>query len=528
MRTSPCFSRCLALLALPALLMTPALAGAPRETGAELIRRAVDPDSPLEGRLDALRRLEFAATADAAAALGPLLDDPAAHLLARRALTGMAEPAAGRALREALARSTDPLRTAGLMESLGLRRDAEAEALVAAKRDDADERVRRAAVRALGQIGTPSALRRLRERPSAAGDREVWEAAVLAAAQSNVGSTAAFDAWSRLRREGLPSSRGAATLALGRLGRLSPTQWAEALQDATPDVRAAAVALAASGIGGGRVPTPQLFDRLDPQTQAQLLEVLGERGPPAGLIALRRGLGSPHLTVRAAAARGLGERGDNDSTDALLSLAFADDSAGAAARGALRVLAVSRIDAALLAQVASGETRDRAWAIELLAARGHRPLLPLLLDARLLEEPKLRAATTEAVRQLAGDADVSALLAFALRLDAAPRGAVSGVVGQVIRRTDDPAGVVRSLDDTLGDAPPAVAAELMPLYALVPGPEPVASLLRRTAPGDRELRLAAVRALGRHGSPEALTALRTLVSDADLGAEARALLERRP
>jgi HEAT repeat protein len=232
--------------------------------------------------------------------------------------------------------------------------------------------------------------------------------------------------------------------------------------------------------------------------------------------------------VRAAAARGLGERGDTDSADALLAVAFNDDAVGAAARMALRLLPTSRVDDALIGRVAAGPVRERAWSVEVLAGRGYRPLVPVLLDTGFLEDPVLRSATMEAWRQLAGEADVPGMLAFALRVDAGLRGAVAAVVGQVVRRADDPAGVVRALDLHLRGATAAVRAEMLPLYALVPGPEAVASLALQAGAGDAEVRRAAVRALARHGSAEALRALHALSADPEVGAEARALLERRP
>ncbi len=107
-------------------------------------------------KCNACRELKTIGTERSVEALSRLLIVPETSHTARIALESMPYPAAGAALRAAAAKATG-LTKAGILDSLGERRDAEATALLAAALQDADPVIVAAAAVALGKIGTPAA-----------------------------------------------------------------------------------------------------------------------------------------------------------------------------------------------------------------------------------------------------------------------------------------------------------------------------------------------------------------------------------
>ena len=102
------------------------------------------------------RKLVMVGTAESVPALAALLPDKDLSHMARYALERIQAPEAGKALRDALPKLGGALKI-GTIGSLGVRRDAESVAALAALLNDSDKAIACAAAAALGIIGTSDA-----------------------------------------------------------------------------------------------------------------------------------------------------------------------------------------------------------------------------------------------------------------------------------------------------------------------------------------------------------------------------------
>ncbi len=108
------------------------------------------------------RKLAIIGTAESVPALAALLPDKDLSHMARYALERIPVPEAGKALRDALAK-TSGAEKAGVIGSLGARRDAASITDLAALVGDSDERIALAAATALGDIGTAESAKALQD-----------------------------------------------------------------------------------------------------------------------------------------------------------------------------------------------------------------------------------------------------------------------------------------------------------------------------------------------------------------------------
>jgi HEAT repeat protein len=113
------------------------------------------------------RTLKTMGTAESVPALAALLPDKDLSHMARYALERIPVPEAAAALRNALPSLTGSLK-AGVIGSLGVRRDEASVPVLAGSLSDADKAVAAAAACALGSIGTPEAGKALRKSAATA------------------------------------------------------------------------------------------------------------------------------------------------------------------------------------------------------------------------------------------------------------------------------------------------------------------------------------------------------------------------
>jgi HEAT repeat protein len=155
----------------------------------------------------ACRMLKTVGTAAATPALEAMLPYPEHSHMARYALESMPCPQAGRALRRALPVLSGPL-LAGVLGSLGARREAESVAAIAPFLGDDDPAAASAAASALGAIGTAEAAAALAAtRPASDAARRAAIDASLACAERLLAAgnkTAAQEIYGRLAGENRP------------------------------------------------------------------------------------------------------------------------------------------------------------------------------------------------------------------------------------------------------------------------------------------------------------------------------------
>jgi hypothetical protein len=163
----------LRMIATGTVLLLASVCSGQEQTWIEVLKS----DAPTAAKAAACRALKTVGSAESVAAIAPLLSDAALSHEARIALEPMPWAEAAAALRNAV-QTTDGVLRAGILDSIGERRDPEAVATAAAVLADDDLRVVTSAALALGKIGTSEAARQLEqayakapaERRAAIGD----------------------------------------------------------------------------------------------------------------------------------------------------------------------------------------------------------------------------------------------------------------------------------------------------------------------------------------------------------------------
>jgi len=173
----------------------------------QLIAILQNADAPLFDKAKACQALAVVGTKEAIPVLAGLLSHPELAHYARFGLEPMPDPAVDDVLRDAAGKLEGKL-LAGVFCSMGVRRDAKAVALLAAKLGDADPVVAEAAAKALGRIATPEAIEALQKALTGSKElRPVVAGACLTAADlllkqgDKAGSAALYDT---LRKADIP------------------------------------------------------------------------------------------------------------------------------------------------------------------------------------------------------------------------------------------------------------------------------------------------------------------------------------
>jgi hypothetical protein len=161
-------------------------------------------------KADACRELAIFGTRESVAPLAALLGDEKLSHMARYALEPIPDPAVDEALRDALGKLKGRL-LAGVIGSIGVRRDAKALEPLAKLMDDSDADVAQAAARALGCLGSPAAAKALEDHLAttpAANQPAVYEGLFRCAeAYSSHGQTAqALAIYDRLAGPNVPKA----------------------------------------------------------------------------------------------------------------------------------------------------------------------------------------------------------------------------------------------------------------------------------------------------------------------------------
>ena len=183
-------------------------AGADRE--AELIA-LLKSDAPKADKALACKKLAVYGGESAVPALAPLLDDPELNSWARIALEVIPGPAADHALRQAAGRLEGRI-LIGVLNSIGVRRDAEAVDVLAKHLNGTDSDAAAAAAAALGRIGTPPAAALLESalKHSHPAVRNAAAEGMILVAEQRLASGAKGEAkelYAQVRKADVPSPR---------------------------------------------------------------------------------------------------------------------------------------------------------------------------------------------------------------------------------------------------------------------------------------------------------------------------------
>lgn len=454
-------------------------------------------DAPLARKVQVCGQLRQIGTVACVPVLAGLLGEEKLAHPARLALEPWPYPAVDEALRAAVGRLKGRC-LAGVLLSLGARRDAGAVPLAVPLLADADPEVAAAAAWALGAIGGPAA--------TAAIDQALLRQPTPALRDAAL----RCGLWERLRGADQPvavrvaAQRGAA-LAPG--GAPLVAAW---LREPGEVEFQTAVGLVREVAGESATRLcAEVLPALSPARQVVLLAALGDRGDRAALGPVATVARSGQPPVRAAACRALAALGDAGVLPVLLeAAAAASPEVVAAAQGALLQLRGAEVDARLRELAAAPDAQGLA-ALTAVAARRAPGATAVLLKLARDGSPDARLVAAKALAETAGPADLPALLALLLQTDAPVERAVIAVC---VLATDK-APVAEQLARAWPHATPTRKLNLLGALDVTGGVRALRALHDATRDPDVGVRDAAVRALCNQqvldAAPELLDIART-------------------
>lgn len=490
------------------LLSTASLAG---ETEEERLIAILRSDRPSNERAWACRRLKFAGTAASVPALAECLADKELAHSARYALEAMPFPEAAAALRDAVPK-TAGLAKAGIIDSIGDRRDKEAVPLLAPLAADADPNVASSASVALGKIGGPEAIAALEAaRPKApdAAKQAVSDGLLLCADHLlRAGDRAAAAAlFKKINQPSEPEHIRSAALLGVILAAGNDADGLVAKGLAGDDRAAQLASLAALHELKGPLMTrasAAVLKVLAPRLQVALIQVLAQRGDLEAAPAIIDAAKSVNAAVRAAALHALGLLGSPAAVPVLAEAAAKGEGAiQETAREALARISGKGIREALAARLGHPDPAIQAEIVRALGARRDTAAVPALLKLAQGDDAAARATALRSLATLADESAIDGLLALMPGAEAADAEAIERALAAVCSRSKRPEACTAPILAAMKTAPAPMRARLIRAIGRLDAPEAIAAL--RAAIEDKEpaVRDAAIRTLAENAGLEA-------------------------
>ena len=448
--------------------------------------------SPKE-KADACRELARIGTRQAVPVLAPLLADENLSHMACYALEPIADPAASAALREALG-TLKGRWLAGVIRSLGVRKDREAVELLARYLNDSDPVVAEAAARALGNIGGAAALALEIALASGSANRLAVCEGLFRCAEEMAGPEATV-IYDKVRAiPNLPHHLRVAALrgAIQSRGTQGLPLLSEAIRTESyvPAIDAIGISMEMPGAEVTRTLVAELA-QANKEKQVLLLQALGNRGDVTAAPALESLAQSGPVNRRIAAIRSLVQLGPPSLVPKLVGwLKDPNTAVSSAAQTGLFGFPGKEADAAVVALVSDPDTKIRIAAIESASQRRITTAVPVLLNTTRDADAGVSGAGFKALGELGRPADIPSMVDALLQTNAVT--AAETALSAICARQSDP----------------ATCTEL---------------LLPSLAKARGEPKLALLRVLGTIGDPKALAAVRSAAADPDAAIKETAL-----
>lgn len=461
-------------------------------------------NAPVTEKIEACRELAVVGDAKSVPVLAGLLGNRALAHMARYALEPLPYPAVDAALRTAAGRLQGEL-LIGVLNSIGVRRDPKAVALLARVGRAGDARVREAAWNALGRIGTTTAADALsRALKESADDRAVAAEACLECARVLAASGKRREA-AALCEEVLAAApsgslRTAAMVGLlTALGSEGAGRWRTIVQSGTPE-ELQAVLWAVPRVAVEPKVTQEIAGVLEtlPTDRAELLaRALGDRGDPAAVPALARALSSEDEALRRSAAAALAQLGGEAAVRELARLAVARGSAGS--EEASEALGMLRFDDAGLAarMLLSREDPEALLAgIAIVRARSLAAEKERLFRLARHTDAGVRSAALGALQVLVHAGDVTALLELMPSSQAdADLEAIETALSAAVQRRRGDADPVRALAEAANRLSGRSLALILRVLGSAGGPAALAAVEKGLTSTEPEVRESALETL---------------------------------
>lgn len=388
-----------------------------KEKEAKLIAILTSEAPPADKAL-ACKQLALCGTKDAVPALAPLLADEHLASWARIPLEVIPDPAVDVALREAMGKLNGRL-LIGVVNSLGVRRDALAVAPLAEKLKDNDAEVASAAAVALGRIGGDDAAKALEAAlastapavRSAAAEGCVLCAEKLLAADKADEAAKLYD---QVRKADLPAQRVREATRGAILARKAAgvPMLIELLK--SDDKQMFNLGLTVARELPGKEATEALAAELAKaaaERQPLLVLAIADRGDAAGLPAMLEAAKSGPDSVKAAVVKVLKRLGDASSVPLLLEAAASENAAlAASAAEALAGLKGKDVDAEIVARLPKAQGKTRLVLLQLVGDRVLTAAVPEAIKAAADTDVQVRLQALQALGYAVEFKDLSVLI----------------------------------------------------------------------------------------------------------------------
>ncbi len=501
-------------------------AAAPRSE-ADLVK-VLNSTGTQKEKTDACRELAIVGGRSSIPALVALLPDPAMSHAARNALQQMPGSQVDRALRDALP-TLQGLPLAGVIHSLGERKDVKADKALAAYVDHADPTVARAAALALGRVGGRSAGEMMLAKMKVAdAARRPWLAegvlrcadALLAAGREKPAGEL-FDALYDVEAPHQVKTAALRGSVLAR-GQRGPAFLATFLN--SPDYATFSSALRIARSLPSLAMSTVLLETMNKAQGEHLLllmQAVGARRDKAAVFSLAKLLQDPQVDVAKGALGALAQIGAPESAAVLSSLVIHTNAeVRAGAREALASLPGHQADEEILRLADRTESEARIAALDLIVRRRMTEALPKVLELTRSSDEDVRLTAIRRAGELAGPTGGPELLKLLLQaktneeLAAAEQGLSASLVKASDR--DQAASLVWG---AWSIASPGQKMVLLNVLSSIGGPRALEAVRQVVAGQHGELRIAAIRALGAWDSVEGATDLLRVAQSSGDGAE---------
>jgi len=483
----------------------------------------VKSDADIHAKSEACRKLSVIGGPEVVADLAAMLGDEKLSHMIRYALEPIPSPAVDEAFRGSLGKLKG-MELVGVINSIGVRRDAKAVDALARLLKGSDPAVACAAATSLGRIATAEAASALAAARASVTAQPLRLAVIdgsldIAGQWAREGKAAeAVKIYEAFRADNWPKHVRVAALAglLDARPDEAAALVAQTLGDKDPVLRAIAVSRVASLKGQGvTARLAEQLPKLPVDCQTLLINALADRGDKAATPALIKASSSESADVRLAAIKALGKVGDVACVDMLASaVADGQQAQQQAAADSLRLLSGDGVDAAIAKAMKAAAPQSRAMLIEVMADRKATAATPELLSLARDKDAGVQLAAIKALGRIAAPADLPALVAILVSADGeAAKAEAERTVVLVSRKVPDQAAQADTVLAALKSAAtPAARITLLQAVGGIGGQKAFDAV--KVALGDKDPAVndAAVRALAAWPDANAVDALLDLLA----------------
>ncbi len=472
-------------------------------------------DAPQGEKAIACKKLAVDGSSESVGDLAKLLSDPQLASWSRIALEAIPGSAADEALRKG-AESLDGNLLVGVLNSIGVRRDAGSVEVLAKRLSDKDEEVASAAAVALGRIGNEVAVKLLRpvltsgpaKVRSAAAEGCVLAAERMHAEGKSADSVALYD---EVRKTDLPKQRIVEATRGAILARKQDGIPLLVEQLRSKDRKLFEVGLFTAREFPGSEVDKALAAELasaDPDRAALIVLAMADRKETVIVSAVSKAAASGPKPVRLAAIRALSQVGDASALNALLETAVdADEDLALEAKKTLADLPGDKVNSQIAAMLPNAKGKTYPLLIELVGQR-RIEATPALLKAVDSSDKNIRHAALIALGETVSLKNLPVLISQAINTKNPDDSATAQQALKTASvRMPDREACATELTTAFDKAPAASKILLLDILGDVGGDKALKTLATAAKSNDPQLQDEGTKVLGKWGSLDGASVL---------------------